>query len=457
MAGIGDDRGDRKAKARRNLKSTIDGLSASDQGGPRKGSKKPAPKFENFKAYQDLRTTSRVAKTFGIDNPYFKESQSRDGSSIEIGGRSYVNFSSYNYLGLNDDPRVRQAAVDAIGKYGTSSVASRPAGAELSMHRELEGAIAEFYGVEDCIVFVSGYTTNESVISTLFKEGDLVLYDTLAHRSVIEGARHGGAACRQFSHNDWRALEFILERERDNFDNVLIVIEGNYSMDGDVPDLAAFVRVKENHAAFLMVDEAHALGVLGPTGRGIAEYCDVGCDKIDIWMGTLSKSLASTGGFIAGSRVLIELLKITVPGFFYSVALSPPLAAAAKKSLEILQAEPEHVARLQENGKRFLECARDQGLDTGDSVGCGIVPVIIGTSLRAVAVSMKLFEKGFYLIPVIYPGVEEQRARLRFFVTAQHTDSEIDEAVEVTSNAIREVEASPVMDAANALLRRRMS
>ena len=393
-------------------------------------------RFDQHPAYERLLISQTAARHLRIDNPFFRIHDTAAGATTVIAGREYINFSSYDYLGLNNHPRVNQVAHEAIVRYGTSSSASRLVAGERPIQRELEQALAAFYGVEACIAFVSGHATNVSTIASLFGPKDLVLHDALAHNSVIEGMKLSGAHRRSFPHNDWEALDDLLSSIRGSFERALIVIEGHYSMDGDTPELARFVEIKKRHGAFLMVDEAHALGVLGPTGHGIAEHCGVPSGEIDIWMGTLSKTLASCGGYIAGSRALVELLKYTAPGFVYSVGLSPPLAAAALEALHILEEEPLRVRRLRDMGLLFLDYAKSQGIKTGLSQGFSITAVSIGSSLKATRISNQMFEAGVNVQPIIHPAVEEKAARLRFFISAMHTESQLRSAIDQLAHLI---------------------
>jgi 8-amino-7-oxononanoate synthase len=300
----------------------------------------------------------------------------------------------------------------------------------------LEQALAAFYGVDDCIAFVSGHATNVNTISTLFGPRDLVLHDALIHNSVFEGVKLSGAHRRSFPHNNWQWVDTLLGTLRGQFERVLIVVEGLYSMDGDTPDLPRFIEIKKRHKAFLMVDEAHALGVLGATGRGSPEHWAINALDVDIWMGTLSKTLASCGGYIAGSTALIELLKFNSPGFVYSVGISPVLAAAALEALHILQEEPQRVARLQAVGCEFLELARARGVDTGLSQGFAITPAIVGSSLKAARLSNTLFERGINAQPIIYPAVEEKAARIRFFLCTLHDSAQLQAAADLVAQLL---------------------
>jgi 8-amino-7-oxononanoate synthase len=303
---------------------------------------------------------------------------------------------------------------------------------EINLHRTLETEIAQFLGVEDALLFVSGHAANVSTIGTLMERGDLVVHDEFIHNSAVLGIRLSGAASRSFPHNDLDACERILRECRGSHRNALIVVEGLYSTEGDIPDLAGLVEIKERYGAWLMVDDAHGVGVLGANGRGCAEHCGVDPRRVDIWMGTLSKALASCGGYIAGDRALIEVLKYTAPGFVYSVGLPAPMTAAALAALRVLKAEPERVERLRANGMSFLNQAQDAALDTAGSMGLGVVPVMVGSTLKLGVLVQRLFARGINTSPILPPGVPINTARLRFFVTSEHTDAEIRGAVKAT-------------------------
>lgn len=387
--------------------------------------------FDQHPDYQKILISRAAGKRFGIDNPFFRSHDGVAGATTLIDGHEFVNFSSYNYLGLSGDPAVDQAAKDAIDRYGTSASASRLVAGERPVQRDLERAIAELYGVDDCVVFVSGHATNVGTIGYLFGPKDLVVHDSLIHNSVLEGIRLSGAARRVFPHNDYMALDALLSDIRGQFERVLIVAEGLYSMDGDVPELAKLVAIKRRHQALLMIDEAHSLGVLGATGRGLHEFQQLAGRDVDIWMGTLSKAFAGCGGYIAGDQALIEHLKYAAPAFVYSVGMSPPLAAASLRAIQIMLAEPERVRTLHERSAFFLQRARHYGIDTGLAQGYAVVPAVVGDSVKAVRVSNQLFERGFNVQPIIYPAVEERAARLRFFISCQHNETQIDEALRV--------------------------
>jgi 8-amino-7-oxononanoate synthase len=282
-----------------------------------------------------------------------------------------------------------------------------------------------------------------TVIGHLLGRNDVIVHDAFIHNSIVQGAILSGARRVPFRHLDAAAADKMLAEARPRHGHALLVIEGHYSMDGDVPDLAAFVAVARRHRAWLMVDEAHALGVLGPRGFGSADRAGIDPGEVDIWMGTLSKSLVSCGGYIAGRKDLIDYLKRTAPGFVFSVGMAPPAAAAALAALEILEAEPERVRRLNERAALFLNLAREAGLDVGGSIGAAIVPIITGSSIRAGRVSQAMFRRGINVQPILYPAVPERAARLRFFLTAEHSEAQIREAVAILQDEARAVAAEP--------------
>lgn len=392
--------------------------------------------FHLHPGYQKLRIIKEGAAKLGIGNPYFRQQQGIAGRDTRIADQEYLNYSGYNYLGLCGDLQVSNAAKQAIDAYGTSVSASRLVSGERPLHADLESALAKVYGVDDCVVFVSGHATNVTTIGYLFGPRDLILHDALIHNSVLQGIRLSGAKRMSFPHNDRAALEALLIDQRESFEQVLIVLEGIYSMDGDFPDLPEFIDIKRRHRAYLMVDEAHSFGVMGEHGFGIREHFGVAGTEVDIWMGTLSKALASCGGYIAGERALVEHLKFAAPGFVYSVGMPPSAAAAARAALERLQAEPQRVHRLQSNGRLFLESARTAGVDTGRSAGLAIVPAITGSSIQAARLANALFERGISVAPILYPAVDEKSARLRFFLSAEHTEEDILETIRILAEEI---------------------
>jgi 8-amino-7-oxononanoate synthase len=376
----------------------------------------------------------------GLGNPYFTAHEGVMNDRTTIDGRELISFSSYNYLGMSGDPRVSAAVKEAVDRFGSSASASRLVAGEKTLHQQFEREMAEFLGTEGVLAFLGGHATNETVIGHLFGPGDLILHDALSHNSIIQGCILSGARRRPFPHNDYQVADELLEQYRHEYRRVLIVIEGVYSMDGDIPDLPRFVEVKKRHQALLMVDEAHSMGTIGETGRGIAEFCgNVARDDVDIWMGTLSKSFGAAGGFIAGCAPLIEYLKYTAPGFVFSAALPPPNVAAARASLEVLRDEPERVARLGDNSALMLRLAKERGLNTGMSQDSPVIPVILGNSIHCLQLSQALFQRGINVLPILHPAVEESAARLRFFMTSRHTDEQIRHTIDCVAEELEKI------------------
>ncbi len=395
--------------------------------------------FDQLPEYRRLKQTMMQFDMTGIPNPFFSVHQGLTRDTTTINGKQFISFASYNYLGMSGDPTVSQSVIDAVSKYGTSVSASRLVSGEKDLHRQLEQGIANWIGVEDSIVLVGGHSTNETVIGHLVDQPDLILHDALSHNSIVQGAILSGARRRPFPHNDWAALDEVLQEQRRKHRRVLVIVEGVYSMDGDFPDLPKFIEVTKRHQCWLMVDEAHSIGTMGPTGRGIGEHFGVNPHDVDIWMGTLSKSFGSCGGYIAGRKSLIEYLKYTAPGFVFSVGLSPPNTAAALASLQVLQREPQRVTRLKEAARLFLTEAKKRGLNTGNSSETPVVPVITGNSLHALQLSRRMFESGVNVQPILYPAVEESAARLRFFVNSTHSNQQILHAVDQAAEHLRKI------------------
>jgi 8-amino-7-oxononanoate synthase len=377
---------------------------------------------------------------FGLRNPYFHVHEGTARNKSVVDGVEMLNFSSYNYLGFSGHPEVVAAAKEAIDRYGTSVSASRLVSGERPVHQELESGIAKHLGVEDAVVFVSGHATNVTTIGHLFDKKDLILHDSLCHDSILQGVYLSGSKRRSFSHGDMSELEQMLSRMRSQYRRVLLCSEGIFSMDGDICNLPSLIDLKKRFQCNLFIDEAHSMGVLGPSGRGIAHHFP-GIDPkdVDFWMGTLSKSFASCGGYIAGSQSLIRYLKYTAPGFLYSVGMAPSNAAAALKSLELMQRHPEVVEQLHHRSKLFLDLARSKGINTGLSEGVAIIPAIIGNSARCMQLSWALAARRINVQPIVYPAVEENAARLRFFISATHTEDEIRLTVDVLAEELKKL------------------
>ncbi len=401
-----------------------------------------APEDYQFDLMPEYRRLKQMMSQFdmtGIPNPYFSVHEGLTRDTTTVGGRQLISFASYNYLGMSGDPDVTDAVIGAVNKYGTSVSASRLVSGEKDIHGALERAIANWVGVEDSVVFVGGHSTNESVIGHLVGPNDLILHDALSHNSIVQGAILSGSRRRAFTHNSHEALDAALTELRTRHRRVLVVVEGVYSMDGDYPELPAFIEICKRHKCWLMVDEAHSAGTMGKHGRGIAEHFGVNPKDVDIWMGTLSKSFGSCGGYIAGAKALVEYIKYTAPGFVFSVGLSPTNTAAALASFQVLEKDPARVSRLQEASALFLNEAKKRGLNTGKSANTPVVPVITGNSLHALLLSARMNESGVNVQPILYPAVEESAARLRFFINSTHTNQQILYAVDKCAEHLKAI------------------
>lgn len=397
--------------------------------------------FKNLPGFVEQNMLRAAASSMGFRDPYFLVHENDAGASTIVDGRRMANFSSYDYLGLNHHPAVRGAAHAAIDRYGVSASASRLVAGERPVHRALEAALADHYRQEGCVTYVSGHAANVATIGALLGPRDLILHDALAHNSIAMGALLSRAERRAFAHNDMAGLDATLTAIRGQFERVLIIAEGLYSMDGNVCDLSGLVALKERHQAWLMIDDAHGIGTLGARGLGVFEHFDIDPRRVDIWMGTLSKTLAACGGYIAGPEILTEFLKRSAGGFVYSVAMPPAIAAAALTSLELLHSEPERVLRLRANALLFVEAARSAGLDVGASIGAAIVPVMTGSSVRAVALSQRLFDRDVNVQPIIFPAIPERLARLRFFLSSEHTREQIESVIPLIANELKATNA----------------
>jgi 8-amino-7-oxononanoate synthase len=398
--------------------------------------------LEGFAAYRMMQRRIADAAQRGIMLPFFQPRDGMSGSTIRWDGRELINFSGYNYLGLSGHPAVSRAAKDAIDEYGTSASASRIVSGEIALHGVLERRLASFLGTEDCLVFVSGYLTNVTVIGHLFSRPDIIVHDAMAHNSIITGCRLSEARVLSFPHDDWAGLDAALTPLRAGARRGLLVAEGIYSMDGDVIDIEHAVAAKRRHDLLLMVDEAHSFGILGPTGRGVCERAGLAPSSIDIHMGTLSKTLASCGGYIAGDRSLIDYLRYTAPGFLFSVGLSPPDTAAALAALDVLEAEPERPRRIQDRSRLFRRLARQAGLPVGGTEESPVVPLTLGNSELCVRLSLALLDHGINVQPIIYPAVAEDAARLRFFITINHSDEQFRMTIPLIARELERLRAA---------------
>lgn len=376
-------------------------------------------------------------------NPYFAAVDVLR-RQCEASGLKFLNFAQYDYLGIGAEDRAKVAASEALHEFGMGAGASRLVGGEWSVHRLLEQDLARFVGTEDSLAMVSGYGANLALVGHLLATGDLIVVDEYSHNSIMLGTALSRADVKTFAHNDLDELAAILVAARGSYRRVLVVIEGLYSMEGDFPDLPRLVDLCERHAAWLMIDEAHSIGVLGQSGRGICEHFGVDPQRIDLIVGTLSKALTTCGGFICAKAPVIEWLRYTLPGFVYSVGLPPPIAAAVRSALATIEAEPRRVRQLQEISAYFVDRARSQGFDVGSAMGAGVVPVKFADAPSTMAASKVLMDAGIYVPPVVQQGVPKDMPRLRFFLSARHTREDVDRVFAVLASWRDEAAAKAV-------------
>jgi len=348
----------------------------------------------------------------------------RQGREIEIDGKRVLNFCSNNYLGLADDPRLCDAAMSAIRQEGLGAGASRLVCGTLASHPRLEQRLAEFKGTESALVFNSGYQANVGILSALCGRGDTVFSDRLNHASIIDGILLSGARMSRYPHGDMAALEDMLKSSSAGQGRRLIVTDSVFSMDGDIAPLKDIAALAERYNSMLMVDEAHAVGVLGQNGRGAVEHFGL-TRQVDIQMGTLSKAVGAFGAYVCGSRKLIDFLVNCSRSFIYSTALPPAIAAAARQGLDIIESDPARRERLWENTRFLLSGLRDLGLDTRQSA-TPIIPVVVGDNVRAVEFSKRLLASGIYAAAIRPPTVPANSARLRISVMATHTRQDLE-------------------------------
>lgn len=366
---------------------------------------------------------------------FFQPLSALNGAWIDTLGKRKLTFTTYSYLGLLGHPRIEAAAKAAVDQYGTGTQGVPILGGTLELHKQLEQKIAAFMGRDDALVYSSGYVTNLATISTLVGRDDWVISDKWNHASIVDGCMLAQGKFVRFKHNDMRDLERILRSAPPNAGK-LVVADAVFSMDGDIFDLPTAVELCRTYNARLMIDEAHSFGVLGATGHGIEEHFDM-LGSIDIKMGTLSKTIPATGGYIAGDRKLINFLRHAARGYVFSAALPPAVAASALESIHVIEDEGvERKQILAEVVRYFIDGLKAAGFNTGNTV-TSIVPIIVGTEERAYSMTKFCQEHGVFILPVLPPAVPEGTARLRANVTSAHTIEDIDFALEVFTEAGR--------------------
>jgi 8-amino-7-oxononanoate synthase len=431
-----------------NMMSTtaLDALVQKVRGGIASGAAAPAiarsPEPPRVSDYPEHALLERLRGLYesGSDlrNPYFLPRSGEVSGAVRVGGRDYITFSNYNYLGLSNDPRVKQAVHDAVERYGCHAGAARMVGGEIELHAQLEAELAEFTGFEAVTVGVGGYSANVSAVGYLLDKRDVIFHDAYMHNSGVMGAVMSGARRIAFPHDDMDALESLLEQHRGQYRRAILLVEGAYSMDGDLVDLPRIIELKRRFGAWLMIDEAHSCGTVGQTGRGVCEHFDIPTSDVDLIVGTLSKSFASCGGFLAGRKDIIELLKHFCPGLLlYSTGISPANTAAALAALRLMRDEPQRVRRLQHNARVFKGMAQDAGLDCRTSLpGVPIVPLMIEDE-QALSLMSHLLDHGVIAHAVMHPVVPRDAARLRCFISAEHDEAMIRHAIGLMAAHVR--------------------
>lgn len=368
--------------------------------------------FNDSKAYAfDVTSKTAIGAKMDIIDRY-------GGKTIKT-----ISFVTNNYLGMTQHPKVMKAAKQAIDKYGVGTCAAPPIGGYLEIHKGLEQKLAKLHGMDDAILFTSGYTANIGVYQLLFNKADLAIVDMYVHASVYDGLKNN-THVKIFKHNDMEYLEMILKREQGKHRNMAIVVDGVYSQDGDLPKLPEICSLAGKYGAFVCIDDAHGVGVLGKDGKGTANHFGVE-DKIDIVTGTFSKSMGTTGGYAAGSKQLIKYLRHYARSNTFSASLAPPVVAAAAKAIDLFTEEPEIIQKLWRNTHYMKKQLLERGFDIGKSES-PISPLMIRDDAKTMIVARKLLEKGIYVIPAIYPAVKLKDSRFRINLTAQHSVEDLD-------------------------------
>jgi len=369
--------------------------------------------------------------------PYFRMIASGQDPIVTMNGGAVIMLGSNNYLGLTNHPEIKKAAAEALAAYGTGTAGSRFLNGTLEIHVELEERLARFMRREAALTFSTGFQVNLGVISSLVDRRDVVILDNLDHACILDGARLSFGRVLKYQHNDMDSLEERL-RSIEPDRGKLIVVDGVFSMEGDVADLARIVELKDKYGARLMVDDAHGVGVMGEHGRGTSEHLGVEGDT-DLVMGTFSKSLATVGGFVAGDRPIIEWVKHHARSLIFSAAPPPASVASVIKAIEIIEREPERRRQLWDNTRYMKRAFTDLGFDTGDSAS-PVIPLVVGDDMTAFRMTMRLQEEGVFANPVVSPAVPPGRAMIRTSYMATHTREHLDRALEAFAKVGRELE-----------------
>jgi len=360
--------------------------------------------------------------------------EGRQGAVVRIRGKEFINLSSNNYLGLTNHPRLCDAAIKATKEFGVGAGAVRTISGTMRLHAELEERIAKFKNTESSIVFQSGFNANIGTISAVVGEGDLIISDELNHASIIDGCRLTKAERKIYKHKDLESLEGVLKESEKGYGTKLIITDGVFSMDGDIAPLEGIVELAEKYGAAVMVDDAHASGVLGKNGRGTVDHFNINPGRVDIQMGTLSKALGCLGGYIAGSRDLRDFLVHRGRPFLFSTAIPPSVAASCIAAIDVLESEPQIFEKLWNNTKFFKKELGNLGFDTGISE-TPITPIMVGDEAKAMQLSDELFQNGVFASGIAFPTVPRGRARIRTIVTAMHSKEQLEDCLGILETA----------------------
>ena len=374
-----------------------------------------------------VKVNEQVREVYDSGNYFFfRKLESAQDSEVMVNGRRVIMAGSNNYLGLTNHPRVKEAAIKAIEKFGSGCAGSRFLNGNLQIHEELEAKLARFFRKEAALVFATGYQTNLGAISALVGRSDVAMIDKYDHASIIDGCRLSFGKVKKFRHNDMKDLERVLEGTTDK--GKLIIVDGVFSMEGDIANLPQIVKLAKTYGARVMVDDAHGVGVLGEGGRGTAEHFGLE-NEVDLIMGTYSKSLAAIGGFVAGSWEVINYIKHTGRSMIFSASLPPALVASVSTALDIIEEQPQLLMQLWKNTRKMLQGYKEMGFDTGMSE-TPIIPIVIGDTMKVFGMCKLLFENGIFVNPVASPAVPPGRELLRTSYMATHTEEQLDRVLE---------------------------
>lgn len=369
--------------------------------------------------------------------PYFKQLESEQAPEVTIEGRRFIMFGSNNYLGLANDPRMKKAAAEAVEKFGTGVAGSRFLNGNTVMHAALEKKLAAFKGREAALIYATGYQMNLGVVSALVGKGDVAVVDKLDHASILDGCKLSNGEVRRFKHNSPADLDRVLA-DIGPKPGKLVIVDGVFSMEGDICPVPEIVKVARKHGARVIVDDAHATGVLGKGGRGTCEHFGLGHGEVDLVVGTCSKSFASVGGFVVGDERVINYIQHVSRSMIFSAALPPASVASISKAIDIIESEPERIKKLWDNSNYLLKRFKELGFNTGETQ-TPIIPIIIGDDTLTFSMWKALYEAGLFTTPVVSPAVPPKRSLLRVVVSATHTREQLDRALNILEDCAKKV------------------